>query len=382
MAPWGFFEFIDLATALGIPSVVSTFAEVEPQEYANLVEYCFGNESTPFGKLRHVDGHPAVFNATYFELGNEQQNADFVSQVTAMEAKAASLGMAKTLKYVYPTNHAPNLPTPAVGTAMAELGIGQNAVMDWHCNYKLAPDCLSEIYAVLNQSEFATWGAIIEETNLATHDIIRALDEGQAFNQFSNVPAVYTGGQSRLQGRAASFCLERSGYNEGGLNDQGLIFFLPNQTFTQPPGLVHKMIADTWQPIAADLSLVGPGCASAFPTPGPDVTTRGTARTMVNVGSESEGAIASAQVSADGAAKSVRFVNRGDAPIALTLASSDDLSASMGSWQVSTITGAPNQTNTPSEPQAVAPTTMPRPLKPGEAFVALPHSFTVFTLST
>lgn len=65
----GFFEFIDLATALGIPSVVSTFAEVSAQSYADLVEYCFGNETTPFGKLRHADGHPAVYNATYFELG-------------------------------------------------------------------------------------------------------------------------------------------------------------------------------------------------------------------------------------------------------------------------------------------------------------------------
>ena len=172
MAPWGFFEFIDLASALGIPSVVSTFAEVSAQSYADLVEYCFGNSSTPFGKLRHADGHPGRYTPTYIELGNEQTNADFVAQVTAMEAKAAALGMAKQLKYVYPTNHAPNLPTPAMGTAMAELGIGQNAVMDWHCNDALAPDCLKDIYAVLNQSEFSTWGSIIEETNLATHDVL------------------------------------------------------------------------------------------------------------------------------------------------------------------------------------------------------------------
>ena len=122
-------------------------------------------------------------------------NANFVAQVTAMEAKAASLGLAKRLKYVYPTNHAPNLPTPAMGTAIAELGIGQNAVMAWHCNYALAPDCMSEIYTVLNQSEFTTWGAIIEETNLA-HDMWRGLDEGQAFNQFSNIPRTYTGGRA------------------------------------------------------------------------------------------------------------------------------------------------------------------------------------------
>lgn len=278
---------------------------------------------------------------------------------------------------MYPTNHAPNLPTPAMGAAMAELGIGSNAVMDWHCNYKLAPDCLSEIYAVLNRSEFSAWGAIIEETNLATHDVLRGLAEAQAFNQFSNVPAVYTGGQSRLQGRAASFCLERSGYNEGGLNDQGLIFFLPNGTFIQPPGLVHKMIADTWQPIAADVSLVGPGCASAFPATGPDDATRAT--TGVNATSvEPVGAVVSAQVSADGSARSVRFVNRGDTAIALTLESGGVDEAVGRSWLVSTITGVPNATNTPSEPHAVKPTET-RPLETGEAFLAPPNSFTVFT---
>jgi hypothetical protein len=186
---------------------------------------------------------------------------------------------------------------------------------------------------------------------------------------------LYTGGQSRLQGRAASFCLERSGYNEGGLNDQGLVFFLPNMTFLQPPGLVHKMIANTWQAIAAEVALVGQGCGSAFPFRGPDFG-----------GSpyrEPKGAVVSAQVSADGSAKSIRFVNRGDTPIALTVVDIDNtqMAGGGGAWNVSTITGAPNATNTPSDPQAIAPTTT-RPLRAGEAFVAPPNSFTVFTLST
>ena len=46
--------------------------------------------------------------------------------------------------------------------------------------------------------------------------------------------------------RAAWLLLK--GYNEGGLNDQGIAFFLPNMTWLQPPGYVHGMIGDTWQP--------------------------------------------------------------------------------------------------------------------------------------
>merc|ERR1712151_1137426 len=74
------------------------------------------------------------------------------------------------------------------------------------------------------------------------------LEEAKYLNTFF----VYS--NSRLKGRAASFCMERSGYNEGGVNDQGLIFYLPNMTWLQPPAHVHSMIAKTWQPIAVDYS--------------------------------------------------------------------------------------------------------------------------------
>lgn len=46
-------------------------------------------------------------------------------------------------------------------------------------------------------------------------------------------------GAGRLKARAGSFCMERSGYNEGGLNDQGISFFLPNMTwFVHTPARV------------------------------------------------------------------------------------------------------------------------------------------------
>jgi hypothetical protein len=56
--------------------------------------------------------------------------------------------------------------------------------------------------------------------NCGDHTLRRALEEGYDLNMFANE------GNPRLKGRAASFCMERSGYQEGGLNDQGLVFFL------------------------------------------------------------------------------------------------------------------------------------------------------------
>ena len=112
----------------------------------------------------------------------------------------------------------------------------------------------------------------------------RALTEGRDLNLF------FRYGNPALQGRAASFCMERSGYNEGFANDQGLSFFLPNMTWLQPPGYVHAMIHESWQPLAVNFSL-SPGCAASG----------------LNV---SAGDI-SAAANADGSAASVRIVNQG-----------------------------------------------------------------------
>ncbi len=50
--------------------------------------------------------------------------------------------------------------------------------------------------------------------------------------------------QPRILARTASFCTERSGHFDA--FDQGLVFFLPNMTWGQPPFYVHEMITDHW----------------------------------------------------------------------------------------------------------------------------------------
>ena len=101
---FGPFETIDLCNAAGILPILTTEASGRTaEEMADLVEYSWGDESTPWGKVRHDDGHPEVYNVTWFELGNEQQNPNFVLQVKAMEERAAAVGLPKnTLHYLYP----------------------------------------------------------------------------------------------------------------------------------------------------------------------------------------------------------------------------------------------------------------------------------------
>ena len=40
-----------------------------PEDMGDLVEYCWGDDSTTWGKQRIADGHPQVYNVTWFELG-------------------------------------------------------------------------------------------------------------------------------------------------------------------------------------------------------------------------------------------------------------------------------------------------------------------------
>jgi hypothetical protein len=93
-----------------------------------------------------------------------------------------------------------------------------------------------------SERDYGRWDAMNLETNCGDHTVSRMLEEGDDLNAFFRYD------NPRLLGRAASFCMERSGYNEAGLNDQGLAFFLPNMTWIQPPGYVHHMVARTWQP--------------------------------------------------------------------------------------------------------------------------------------
>ena len=95
------------------------------------------------------------------------------------------------------------------------------------------------------------------ETNAGIHTMWRALMEGADLNDFFKqfIPSTSNDTTSRIKLRTASFCTERSGYSEGGANDQGLSFYLPNMSWIQPPGYVHKMVHNTWLPKAVAVSV-------------------------------------------------------------------------------------------------------------------------------
>ena len=245
LSGWGPFEMIDMCNALGIEPVITTTETSTAASFADLVEYCHGNASTAMGKKRIADGHPSTYDVKYFELGNEQYNSNYVDQVEAMEAKARELGMGKTLHYMFPQNNFLNAEDVSKASKLSPR-VDSQMLADIHIGGGGAVGSATKLFDELGDFQA---GAVNAETNAGTHVFSRAMSEALDLNDWFNSDMVTTDpSKSRLHFRAASFCM--GGASDWDAWDQGISFFLPNATWLQPPGYIHQMIHNTWQPNA------------------------------------------------------------------------------------------------------------------------------------
>lgn len=172
VAPWGPFDFIDMANAAGIEPIVTLAYDVNaPSDWADLVEYCWGDNTTAWGAQRGAAGHPQPYNITIFELGNEQYNPDWVDQVAAMEARRAAVG-APPLFYMFPENGGLNA---ADAQRALDLGLPVDRIMpDLHVGAGGAMEQAAALFASPPVPGFDQL-AINCETNAATHHMTRAV---------------------------------------------------------------------------------------------------------------------------------------------------------------------------------------------------------------
>ena len=358
---WGPFEVIDMANALKIEPILTTTASSSPSELADLVEYCHGDKvKTAMGRKRVADGHPEVYNVKFFELGNEQYNTRFVEQVAAMDARAKTIPSLNGTKltYIFPDNGGVR---GADVDKAKKLGIDAQIAADIHVGADGGLAQASNLFA--SHPDFHT-SAVNLETNGGTHAHSRALQEAADLNTFFNAPESL---QKRVLVRTASFCTERSGHFDN--FDQGIMFYLPNQTWLQPPGHVHAMIARN-RPLNAH-----------------NVTVRGAQQQSGNLTKTGGGLSVSAQSSDDGASIVVRVVNPFASPIGpskppqITFAVA--LSSRCKTCRLDVLSAKPSEANPSWDVDRVSPKQMkctidgtsvsPTPL--------LPYSYSVFELS-
>ena len=169
-----------MCNAAGIEPVVTLAYDLNSvQDWGDLVDFTWGGADTVWGAKRIALGHPAPYNITVWELGNEQENPDFVAQVAEMEARAAKLGMPNTLTYLYPTNHGVS---PSTAAQLVAAGIDPARVApDIHIGAGGAIPVAEADFAA--NPSFAQ-SAVNMETNAKTHQLGRALDEAADLNEW------------------------------------------------------------------------------------------------------------------------------------------------------------------------------------------------------
>ena len=150
---------------------------------------------------------------------------------------------------MYPTNRGPSA---TVAAEIVAAGVaGYRVMADCHVGASGGIPCAegTDIWQQFNGS------GINCETNAVTSHLQRGVQEMADLITWFSQPASVA---SRLRARTASFCIQKSGQMRDQW-DQGLSFFLPNMTFLQPPGVVHAMLRDTWEPNALAVALGGGG---------------------------------------------------------------------------------------------------------------------------
>lgn len=120
----------------------------------DLVEYLFAKKGQ-WAQLRREDGHAAPYNAetTWFELGNEIDNTNFVKQALNMEQRAESVGVGGVLRYACPWQ---------CGTKILREGarqLGPRAYLDLHTQDQPALALLNNTIAHMGNGSlrFSIW---------------------------------------------------------------------------------------------------------------------------------------------------------------------------------------------------------------------------------
>lgn len=346
LAGWGPFEVIDMCNALGIePAITLAYDTNDALDFADLVEYAWGDSTTAWGKRRIADGHPSVYNVTVFELGNEQYNPFFVDQVIAMEERSKAVN-SPPLYYMFPQNNGLNA---ADAQRALSAGVDTSRILaDLHVGAGGAVEAAAGMFANPVVNGFMM-GGINAETNAGTHDHTRALQEAaDLLDWFTFSPNV----TNRLYGRTASFCTGTGSQFDSW--DQGISFFLPNMTWFQPPGYVHIMMTATWaeQVVQASVDSTNPNIMGF-----------------------------AAQKTADGKTMVLRaVVGASQQPISLNWAGGAAAGPTFTQW---TLTGQPGMDNTPANPTRIAPQQTTQPIAAGATSITAtlqPNTFYIMSI--
>ena len=258
---WGIIDFLDFTEALGIPGIPAFFMGESPADMADFVEYVNGPATSPWGRKRANDGHPAPYGLKQIELGNEERVdaaywAKFQPMAEAIWAKDPAI-IPVVGDFVFKqviTNPdqiegSEGADSLAVHRQILELARTRNREVwfDIHTStdHPPQPNGLLPERSYIDQlgklAPGARFKVAIFEYNSGNHAQRRALSNALATNEVERVGDL-------LPIACAANCLQPDGQNDNGW-DQGLLFLNPTQVWLQPPGYLTRMTRRHAQPL-------------------------------------------------------------------------------------------------------------------------------------
>lgn len=247
---FGIEEFVRFCEAARITPAFSINIEETPDDAADLVEYLNGSVSTPWGRKRAANGHPAPYNVHYIEIGNEEaiggNRKDYAHYLERFKLLSAAMRPKDPrLNLVIAAWWRPD--EPLVKQIAQDLR-DKAALWDVH----VGGDDLREganVDRVFTDMErlFADWipgsplKACVFEENGDRHDLQRALGHAYILNVTQRHGAF-------VQMDCPANCLQPLGQNDNGWN-QGQVFFTPDKVWGMPSYFAQKMASANHLPL-------------------------------------------------------------------------------------------------------------------------------------
>ncbi len=364
---WGIVDFIDFCRAAGFLCIPAFNMGETPEDMADFIEYVNSPADSEWGRRRAQDGRPEPYHLRCIQLGNEESVDEAYWQRFKPMAEAiwqkdpnitvvvGDFAYGQPIRDPYNFDGAPRIRSLAIQKKILDLAVEHNREVwfDVHVgtDQPRDPDGLggipSFIEALRRIQPEARFKVAVFELNAGNHALRRALSNAHAINELTrlgdDVPVV-----------CSANCLQPYKQNENGW-DQGLLFLNSSQVWSQPPYYVTQMISAHYQPLCLKTEV-------ECPDRGLDVT---------------------ATRSEDGRTVVLSVVNVTANPMDARIQFAD-YSPRKDTARVVTLTGAPEEINTPAQPQRIVPTeklwSVTKDADGKDVLYTFPaHSFTLLT---
>jgi alpha-L-arabinofuranosidase len=339
---WGIIDFLDLCEAAGFLAIPAFNMDETPADMADFVEYVNGPPDSPLGRKRVADGHFAPYRLKYLELGNEEavdedywQRFRAIAEVVWAKDKEIVLVVGDFLyngRIKDPFNFpgAPRIKSLAAHKKVLDFATdkGRKVWFDVHVSNDQPRDPKQLGGGIIGLRDFgaalkklcpdADFKVCVFEENSGNHALRRGLAHAHAINELERsgdlVPIV-----------CAANCLQPHRQNDNGW-DQGLLFLTPDLVWGQPSYYVTQMVSRHYLPQCVRAEVSSPGDAL-------DVT---------------------ATASDNGKILQLQVVNVEGRPVKTAVVLEGFMPA-RPSAQVTELSGALDDVNTPENPRRITP---------------------------